>query len=94
MGNQRSALEALYFLAGIGIFAACYAAKQVRIASDQIKTAKEIATANSRRESVKLAGEHCRYYAEGVLSTLAALLTHGRGTGNLTTHCKKSPAAS
>jgi hypothetical protein len=64
----RSVLEALYFLAGIGILiAACYAAKQVKIASEQLKTSKEITDANSRRESVKLAAELCKYYAHEVV---------------------------
>jgi hypothetical protein len=76
--TSKSVLEALYFLSGIGIFiAACYAAKQVRLASDQLKiasdqlrTTKEIADANSRRESVKLAGEFCKYYADEVIPAL------------------------
>lgn len=73
--TTRSVLEGLYFLAGIGIFAAaCYAAKQVRIASDQIKTTKEIAEANSRRESVKLAAELCKYFAHEVVPAQDALL--------------------
>jgi hypothetical protein len=71
----RSVLEALYFIAGVGIFAAaCYAAKQVRlgseqlkIASDQLKTTKEIADANSRRESIKLAAALCKYFADEVV---------------------------
>jgi len=71
----RSILEALYFLSGVGIFiAACYAARQVRIASeqlkmasDQLKTTKEIADANRRRESVKLAAELCKYLADEIV---------------------------
>jgi hypothetical protein len=71
----RSVLEALYFLSGIGILvAAAYAAMQVRIASDQLKIAseqlrltKEISDANSRRESVKLAAELCKYYAHEIV---------------------------
>ena len=78
----KSTLEALYFLAGVGIFlAACYAAKQVRlaseqlkIASDQLRTTKEIADANSRRESVKLAAELCKYFADEVLPAQNAAL--------------------
>lgn len=71
----RSVLEALYFLSGIGILiAAWYAARQVQIASDQIKTTKEIAEANSRRESVKLAAELCKYYAHEVVPAQDAWL--------------------
>lgn len=73
--DVRSVLEALYFLSGVGIFiAACYASRQVRIASeqlrlasDQLKTTREIADANSRRESVKLAADLCKYYAHDVV---------------------------
>jgi hypothetical protein len=79
---SKSVLEALYFLSGIGVFiAACYGVKQVRLASDQLKiasnqltiaseqlkTTKEIADANSRRESVKLAAELCKYFAHDVV---------------------------
>jgi hypothetical protein len=72
---SKSVLEALYFLAGIGVFiAACYAVKQVRLASEQLKLTKDIATANSRRESVKLASEHCRYYADEVVPAHEALV--------------------
>lgn len=68
-------LEALYFISGIGIFAAaCYAAKQVQIASNQIKLTKEIASANARRESVKLASENCRYFAEQVIPAMNAAM--------------------
>jgi hypothetical protein len=73
----RSVLEVLYFISGVGIFAAaCYAARQVmlasqqlKIASDQLKLTKEIADANSRREAVRLAAIQCRYFAEEVLTS-------------------------
>lgn len=74
-GVTRSVLETLYFLSGIGILiAAWYAARQVQIASYQIKTTKEIAEANSRRESVKLAAELCKYYAHEVVPAQEAFL--------------------
>jgi len=68
-------LEALYFLSGIGILiAAAYAAKQVRIASDQLRMTKEISDANSRRESVKFAAELCKNFANEVVPTQEALI--------------------
>jgi hypothetical protein len=66
--RTRSVLEVLYFISGVGIFvAACYAAKQVSIASRQLKLAKGIAEANSRRESVKLAAQSCKSFADEVV---------------------------
>ena len=65
--------------------AAVYAAQQVKlafeqlkVASDQLKTTKEIATATARRESVKLASEHCRYYAERVVPAFQAAVNKYR----------------
>jgi hypothetical protein len=80
--TTRAVLEALYFLSGIGILiAAIYAASQVRIASeqlriaaDQLKTTKEIADANSRRESVRFAAELCKYYADKIVPAQDAAL--------------------
>jgi hypothetical protein len=78
----KSVAEFLYFVAGLVISgAAIYAAKQVKlayvqlqIASEQLRTTKDISTATARRESVKLASEHCRYYAEHVLPAYDAAL--------------------
>jgi hypothetical protein len=65
----KSFFELLYFIAGIVIgIAAVYAAKQVRIASQQLDAAKEIAKSAARREAVKLAGDKCEYFAENVVS--------------------------
>jgi hypothetical protein len=80
--TTRSVLEALYFLSGVGILvAAAYAARQVRIASDQLKIAseqlrltKEISDASSRRESVKLAAELCKYYAHEIVPAMDAAM--------------------
>jgi hypothetical protein len=80
--TTRSVLEALYFVSGIGILgAAAYAAKQVRITSEQLKTAseqlrltKEISDANSRRESVKLAAELCKYFAHEIVPAQEAFI--------------------
>jgi hypothetical protein len=55
--------------------AAIYAAKQVKFAAQQAKAALEqvevtrkIGKDNAKRESVRWAGEHCRYFAEVVVS--------------------------
>jgi hypothetical protein len=72
----RPVLEALYFISGVGIFAAaaCYAARQVSIASRQLQLAseelrftKDIAEANSNRESVKLAAQFCKSFADEIV---------------------------
>jgi hypothetical protein len=64
----KSFFEFLYFVAGIVIgIAAVYAAKQVRIASQQLDATKEVAKAAARREAVKLAGDKCEYFAEKVV---------------------------
>lgn len=61
-------LELLYFGAGIGIaIFAGLGLRQIKIASDQLRLTKEIVEANKKRESVKLAAEQCRYYAEAVV---------------------------
>jgi len=58
----RAILELLYFASGIVIAVAA-----VR-ALTQIAVTKQIAKKNSRRESVKLAAELCKYFAESVVS--------------------------
>jgi hypothetical protein len=74
-------LRALYFISGVGIFsAACYAAKQVsialsqlKLASEELKFTKEIAEANSRRESVKFAAQLCKSYADETVPAFQTL---------------------
>lgn len=80
--SMKSVVEFLYFLAGIVLVgAAVYAARQVKFASQQVKLAsdqltiasqqldstREIAKSAARRESVKLAGEKCEYFADHVV---------------------------
>lgn len=78
----KSFFEFLYFVAGVTICgAAIYAAKQVKIASEQLKTTKEIADRSARREAVKLASDHCRYYAGQVLPAFDALVKKYREHG-------------
>jgi hypothetical protein len=62
--TTRAILELLYFASGIVIAVAAL------LALNQIKVTKRIAKANSRRESVKLAAELCRYFAEDVVPAL------------------------
>ncbi len=57
----RAVLELFYFASGVVIAAAAI------LALKQISLTKEIANKNARRESVKLAGELCKYYAETVV---------------------------
>jgi len=74
--------EFLYFVAGVAIsVAAIYAAKQVKIASEQLKTSKEIADRSARREAVKLASDYCRYYAEHVVPAFETLAKKYREHG-------------
>jgi len=56
----RAILELLYFVAGIVIAVAAV------LALKQIGLTKQIAKTNARRESVKLAAELCKYFAETV----------------------------
>ena len=78
----KSFFEFLYFVAGVAICgAAIYAAKQVRIASEQLKITKEIAERSARRESVKLASDECRYYAEQVVPAWETLARKYREHG-------------
>jgi hypothetical protein len=56
----RAILELLYFVSGIAIAVAAVWALQ------QIGLTKKIAQKNARRESVKLAAELCKYFAETV----------------------------
>ena len=59
--TTRAILELLYFASGIAIaVAALLALKQIRLT-------KQIAKTNARRESVKLAADLCRYFAENVV---------------------------
>jgi hypothetical protein len=57
----RAALELLYFISGIAMAVAAI------LALGQIRLTKQIATGNARRESVKLAADLCRYFAESVV---------------------------
>lgn len=57
----RAILELLYFASGIVIAVAAV------WALEQIKLTKQIANKNARRESVKLAAELCKYFAEDVI---------------------------
>lgn len=67
-------LEGLYFLSGISLAVlAGFGLRQIRLASEQLRLTKEIADANRKRESVKLAGEQCRYFAEKVVSAQITL---------------------
>jgi hypothetical protein len=59
--TTRAILELLYFTSGIVIaVAAVWALSQIRLT-------KQIAKGNARRESVKLAAELCKYFAESVV---------------------------
>jgi hypothetical protein len=61
----RSILELLYFASGIVIaVAVVLSLKQIRIGLQQLKTTREIANTNAKREAIKLAAEQCNYYAE------------------------------
>ncbi len=61
----RTILELLYFSSGIVIaIAAVFALKQIRVGLEQLRTTREIANTNAKRESIKLAAEQCNYYAE------------------------------
>ncbi len=61
LATTRAVLELLYFVSSIVIaVAAVFALTQIRLT-------KQIAKANARRESVKLAAELCRYFAETVV---------------------------
>src|SRR5271169_2913927 len=61
----RSILELLYFASGIVIaVAVILSLKQIRIGLEQLKTTREIANTNAKREAIKLAAEQCNYYAE------------------------------
>src|SRR5262245_36326643 len=59
--TAKPILELLYFASGIVIAVAAV------LALEQIKLTKRIAKQNARRESVKLAAEQCRYFAERVM---------------------------
>jgi len=64
----RNILEVLFFLANIAL--ACIAAvglRQIKIGLEQLKLTKEIEDTNSKRESVKLAAELCKYYGHEVI---------------------------
>jgi len=64
----RSVLEAFYFLAGISVgTAAWFVLKQVRLASDQLITTKQIAEKTALREAVKLASDQLKYFTERVV---------------------------
>jgi hypothetical protein len=59
--TTRAILELLYFASGIVIaIAAVWALTQIRLT-------KQIAKSNARRESVKLAADLCKYFAESVV---------------------------
>lgn len=78
----KSLVEFLYFIAGVVLIGvAVYAARQVKfaaqqtklaadhakIASDQLDATRQIAKDNAKRDAVRLAGEHCKYFAEIVV---------------------------
>jgi hypothetical protein len=64
----KSFFEFIYFLTGIGILIAAFkAVGQVRIASEQLDATRQFAKENAKREAVRLAGDHCRYFAETVV---------------------------
>lgn len=70
----HNVLEVLYYLSGIALVVmAGLGLRQIRIASEQLKFTKEIVEANKRRESVKLAAELCKYFAESVVPSQAKL---------------------
>jgi hypothetical protein len=63
--TTRAILELLYFASGLVIaVAAVWALSQIRLT-------KQIAKGNARRESVKLAADLCRYFAESVVAVWA-----------------------
>lgn len=67
--DLRAVLELVYFMSGITIaIAAIFALKQISLT-------KEITKKNARRESVKLATELSRYYAETVIPQWGKALT-------------------
>ncbi len=59
--TTRAILELVYFVSGIIIAVAAV------LALSQIRLTKQIARANSRRESVKLAADLCKYFADPVV---------------------------
>jgi hypothetical protein len=71
----KSVAEFIYFLTGIVLVgAAIYAARQVKFAAqqamtalDQLEVTRKIAKDNAKREAVRWAGDHCRYFAEVVV---------------------------
>ena len=68
-------LEWLYYLSGIALaILAALGLRQIGLASEQLRLTKEIAEANKKRESVKLAAEQCRYFAEEVVPALDHLI--------------------
>ena len=71
----RAVLELLYFASGIAIaIAAFFGLRQVKIASEQLKFSREIASTSSKREAAKLAADQCRYFAEECVPAFKALV--------------------
>jgi hypothetical protein len=78
----RAILEAVYFLSGLGILiAALYGLKQLKLTKtlaengvQQLELTQKLADSDSRRESVKLAADQCRYFAEQVVPALDTVL--------------------
>jgi hypothetical protein len=67
-GYVRDSLELLYYIAGIAIAIAAY------IGLKQISLTKRIAESNATRESVKLAADQCKYFAEVVVPALTRVV--------------------
>ncbi|MGB7307546.1 MAG: hypothetical protein WBC67_00655 [Candidatus Acidiferrales bacterium] len=75
LATTRSLLEVLYFCSGIVIaYAAVRALTQIRIGSEQLRMTRDIANLSAKRESIKLASEQCRYYAERAIPLAVPLV--------------------
>lgn len=94
--NVRAILEILYFVSGVGILiVASLGLRQVRVGLQQLKLTKDLADASNRRESVKLAAQQSRYFAEFVIPAFAEMIELYRKQ-NLTfidAHLNRQPPA-
>jgi hypothetical protein len=93
----RGFLEILYFVSCVGIAAFAFlglrqiglATEQVRAANEQLRVAneelaltKKIAETDAIRESVKLAADQCRYFAEKAVPVLRNLIAEYQKSGS------------
>ena len=85
--SARPILEFLYFTSGIvltivaiiGLGQVRAAAAQVKIASEQLNSSREIASTNAKREAAKLALAQCGYFSEKCVPAFRALVGKYRG---------------